>query len=94
MEKILGIGYTVNSKEDKMIEMDFFDIFYRVGLLGFILVIIPLFISTKNYNKKKKCEKVSIIIALLISFLAGHVLSAPSVSYNLGIVMSNKSKEE
>ncbi len=94
LEKILGIGYSVDGKEDKMVEMDFFDIYYRLGLLGFILVIIPLFISTKNYSKKNKEEKLSITIALLISFLAGHVIASPSVSYNLGIIMSNKSKEE
>ena len=85
-EKLLGIGYIdkESKKEDKVIEMDFFDIYYRAGLLGFILVLIPLFIRTKKLKKKNDLEKFSMIIALLISFLAGHVLTS---------ISSNKKKE-
>ena len=74
--------------------MDFFDIYYRLGLIGFIIFLIPLFISTKDLKKKNKEEKFSIILAIFISLLAGHVLTSPSVSYDLGILISNKNKEE
>ena len=69
-------------------------IYYRLGLIGFIIFLIPLFISTKDLKKKNKEEKFSIILAIFISLLAGHVLTSPSVSYDLGILISNKNKEE
>ena len=36
-EKIFGIGYIKNNKQTKMIEMDYFDIYYSHGLIGFSL---------------------------------------------------------
>ena len=93
LEKIFGIGYTHNGAEDKVIEMDFYDIFYRSGILGFILFLISWFIWLKTI-KKKNISKFNIILAIIIAFLSGHVLTAPSVSFNLGVIMNNRSKEE
>lgn len=93
LEKIFGIGYTHNGVEDKVIEMDFYDIFYRSGVLGFVLFLISWFIWLKII-KKKNISKFNTILAILIAFLAGHVLTAPSVSFNLGLIMNNKNKEE
>ena len=93
LEKIFGIGYTHNGVEDKVIEMDFYDIFYRSGILGFVLFLISWFIWLKTI-KKKNISKFNIILAIIVAFLAGHVLTAPSVSFNLGLIMNNKNKEE
>ena len=88
--KVLGIGYTYLGKEDKVIEMDFLDILYRAGILGFIIFIIPWFIWLKGGGK----VKFNIILALGIAFLAGHVLTSPSGGFILGMIMNNKGEEE
>ena len=37
-QKLFGIGYLENGKETKRIEMDYFDIYYSHGIVGFILI--------------------------------------------------------
>ena len=36
-QKLFGIGYLNNQKEAKAVEMDYFDIYYNHGIIGFIL---------------------------------------------------------
>lgn len=99
--KLFGIGFSPivgkeNKNTDKLIEMDPFDIFYRYGVLGFIVYFIPfIYVAIKfiNYFIKLKANisfnlyLISYVcaIALAISILAGHVLGAPSTSIYLAI---------
>lgn len=78
----------------KGIEIDIFDIFYTVGILG-IGVYIYL-----SYNGLRKCRikepyLVSLVLGILISLVTGHVLMSPNVSVYLGVLLllSNNSKK-
>ncbi len=91
--KLLGIGFIENYGTDevnlKTIEMDIFDIFYRIGIVGSILYILPVIWVSTSENKKKNDinQKVSIGIFLFIGLVAGHVLTSPAVSIYLAILM-------
>ena len=100
-QKLFGMGYSGNySKEPKMIEMDFYDLFYSLGIIGFIAYIGSfLFILLKTATAFLKNLKlifepnyIFILVALLlglgISYTAGHVLTAPSVSIFFGAIIA------
>lgn len=100
-EKILGIGYISNYSTDnvsmKMVEMDFVDIFYRHGIVGFILyfysfVGIIIYIIKKVISKKQKntlieIGMISIMFSIVLAFLTGHVLLSPSVSIFVALMI-------
>ena len=96
-QKLFGMGYSGNySKEPKMIEMDFYDLFYSLGIIGFIAYIGSfLFVLLKTAMAFLKNIKlifepnyifilVSLLLGLGISYTAGHVFTAPSVSIFFG----------
>jgi hypothetical protein len=100
-QKLFGMGYSGNySKEPKMIEMDFYDLFYSLGIIGFIAYIGSfLFILLKTAMAFLKNIKlifepnyifilVSLLLGLGISYTAGHVLTAPSVSIFFGAILA------
>lgn len=108
-EKLLGIGYTEidekNLDEVKTIEMDYYDIFFRNGIIGFILFFIPYVLVLKdiiiNLFKKIKNELVidynlylSISLILILSLFSGHVIIAPSVSIFCIIILIMTLKED
>lgn len=72
--KLLGIGFN----HEKLIEMDIFDIFFRYGIIGFIIYFLPL-IHIK-FHKLHFISLVALVFGLGIATLAGHVLGAPPVS--------------
>jgi hypothetical protein len=97
LEKIFGNGYlTITDEEvqeNKLVEMDIFDIAFSHGIIGTILIFLPFIymLVTIIINIFKKIKKVilsetiillcySIAIAYGISLLAGHVLVAPAVA--------------
>lgn len=83
---VFGIGF---QKPAKLAEMDFVDIFYRMGIIGLVITLLPiiyLFIKVKDKDKK---YYLSIFISILVSIFAGHVLTAPSVSFVLLLIMTN-----
>jgi hypothetical protein len=96
-EKIFGIGYIENYGTDnvstKTIEIDYFEIFYRNGIIGIILYMYILyFYIIKTKNKKQKGlinieEKTTIILILLLSLFSGHVLVAPAISIYIAIII-------
>ena len=83
IEKLFGLGSIINPYTDyvyiKSIEMDLFDIFYYIGIIGFIIYLYPLYKNIKELNKNKLI-RFSIILSLLIAMLVGHTLIAPAVS--------------
>lgn len=89
-QKLIGIGYIENYAKDnvstKTIEIDYFDILYRNGILGFILyfyIIIPTIIKKTKELKQNTLTnieiKLSILLTLIIAFFAGHILITPNV---------------
>lgn len=86
-EKIFGIGYTEKGEQTKLIEMDYFDIFFSHGIVGAIIIIgIYLYILYKVLSTDRKIDfenymvKISIFLILLLSFFTGHIITAPAVS--------------
>lgn len=78
----------------KGIEIDIFDIFYTVGILG---IGVYIYLSYKGLKKSKMKEPylVSLILGILISLVTGHVLMSPNVSIYLGVflLLNNNSKK-
>ncbi|WP_235000457.1 O-antigen ligase family protein [Virgibacillus dakarensis] len=100
--KLFGLGYAGDYTEaPKLIEMDFFDLFFGYGVIGSILLVMPLiYLITQllkgifPLNIRKFLLVLTLGLCLGIAFLAGHVLFAPSVmSYVticiLGLGMEN-----
>lgn len=97
--KFLGVGFIENYGTDnvnlKTIEMDIFDIFYRTGIIGFLLYLVPIYIVLKERIRKKSAEeRLSIAILIFISCMAGHVLTSPAVSIYLTVLLLNILKED
>lgn len=86
-EKLFGIGYINNNKTTKLIEMDYFDIFYSHGVVGFFIffvLIIPIFYRIlKNkvvFNYERYMILLSLLLIIFLAFFTGHIITAPSVS--------------
>ncbi|WP_242223068.1 O-antigen ligase family protein [Bacillus cereus group sp. BfR-BA-01380] len=92
-QKLLGMGYAGNyEKTPKVIEMDFHDLFFSFGIIGFILYLLPFvyfgirltFRILTNFKSiltvKYMLLGTAIVLAIGIAFSAGHVFTAPAVS--------------
>ena len=86
-QQLFGIGYTKNNKTTKLIEMDYFDILYSQGLIGFTLIFsIYLLVLYCVLRKKQKLTydrymlKLSLGLILILSLLTGHIITAPAVA--------------
>ena len=98
-QKVFGMGMGGNYKrEAKLVEMDFFDLFFNFGVLGFLLLLAPVIYfmwnTLKNiyHTKKITFEFTLIIISIGIglgtAFVAGHVLSSPAASFYLALAIA------
>ena len=103
LTKLTGIGYVSYSAkkgmlESKLVEIDYFDIFFCHGILGTLIYVIPLvFIAISLFKKLfsnfivniKNSYTIFTLYAILIgcgiALLAGHVFTAPAVSIFLAI---------
>jgi len=104
VEKSLGVGYFKDNIEVKLVEMDYFDIYYSHGIVGFVLYFIPLIIVMIDIFKKaskitinKYINYISIALILILAFFTGHIMTAPSVSFvSVCVIMYvyNKKREE
>ncbi|MBR1416823.1 MAG: O-antigen ligase family protein [Bacilli bacterium] len=99
-EAMFGLGFIHNYATDlvslKLIEMDFFDVLFNMGVCGFILVLYPLAKEIYDIFKVKKNNLVIFvsILSIIIAFLVGHTIVSPAVSIFLIIVLKlNKEKE-
>ncbi len=86
-QKVFGRGYLNQGEETKLIEMDYFDVFYHHGIIGFIIFfIIYGIVVIKTLNKKKKTDfnqimlYTSFLLILTLSLFSGHIIIAPSVN--------------
>lgn len=100
LEKTFGIGYIENygteSVSTKTIEIDYAEVFYRNGIIGFIIffsILLPNIIN-KLKTKEKTLEnnelKTSIILILLLSLFSGHILITPAVSIFVALIIGGK----
>ena len=100
-ETLFGIGYTENGKQTKLIEMDYFDILYSHGIVGFILLFsIYGIVLYKIANNRPKVTytnfmlKVSVMLIIILSLITGHIITAPAVSIVAIVLILNTSKRE
>ena len=98
-EKLLGMGYIENyatdDATDKTIEMDYFEVFYRHGIIGcllFYIVVIPfiyVFFKTNHEKSLLNMEfKLCMVLILLLSLFSGHVLVTPSISIFVALIIN------
>lgn len=87
-QKLFGVGYLLNRVEMKQIEMDYFDIFYNHGVIGFLLffslvgfVFFQVFRLPRQRTYEYLMLKTSFALILILSFFTGHILISPSVSF-------------
>ena len=93
-EKIFGIGYTYKNKVTKAIEMDYFDIFYSHGIVGFALYFgIYLYVLSQIFKVKQKTtytrcmQLVALLLILVLSMFTGHIITGPAVSLIAAILI-------
>ena len=91
LTRSFGLGFINNSKI-KSIEMDMFDILFSYGYIGFIIYFMPLIYYLSKIKKTFTIDKLicllGVLLSLSISFVSGHVLSAPAVSIYISISIS------
>ena len=100
-EKLFGIGYINSDKETKLIEMDYFDIYYSHGLLGFLVYFsITLYVLYKVLNNQKDTsyeylmKSSSLFLIIFLAFFTGHIITAPSVSLLVVVIILSMAKRE
>ncbi len=97
-EKIAGMGYIENYGKDnislKTVEIDYFDILLRHGLIGsiiyfsiFISFIIKAF-KDRNKDLIAKEMKLSIILTMLLAVFSGHIINAPTASIFVALIIT------
>lgn len=86
-----SIDYTTNNK---LIEIDYFDILIHYGIIGFIIYFLPLvvflfytIINIKYIKVETYIYLFTILTILGAALLAGHIFSAPAVSIYLILLM-------
>lgn len=93
MRKLFGIGFAGDFKnEPKLIEMDFFDLFFSYGYIGTFWLLLPLaYLATMLFIFPISEERLILMLTLGlcvgISFIAGHVLFAPAVMTYVAILL-------
>lgn len=99
--KLFGTGFTHNDKVLKTVEIDYFDIYISLGLIGFILVLgIFIYVLYKSLKSKKiktyndLMYLTSILLIIILSFFTGHILTAPSVSILVVILLLNINRKK
>ena len=85
--KLFGIGYMKNYKSTKMIEIDYFDILFSHGIVGFIIffgitipVLLKILKTKRKINFTYLMNYTSLLLIVILSFFTGHIITAPSVS--------------
>lgn len=103
--KLVGIGYIDNYSTDqvsmKTVEMDYVDIFYRHGMIGFVLYMGSFFYmlikiirkyfqysKMNNRNKIVQAYMLSLVLSTILALLTGHVLTSPSVSIFVALIFN------
>ena len=97
-EKIFGIGYIENYSTDsvnlKIVEMDYFDIFYREGIVGFIVFFIPviymivMFFKNNSINFVSVNMFISILLIMLLALFQGHIFITPAISIFVALILN------
>ena len=91
LEKLLGLGKE-KIAANKEIEIDVFDIFYSIGIIGFAFYLFLGYYAWKQ-SKLQGVYKYAFILIIAVSCFTGHVLMSPFVSTILALFfLVNKNK--
>ncbi len=101
-QKLFGIGYYKdNGKELKSIEMDYFDVYYNQGVVGFIIffapyiyVLISVIGERKMFSFRQLMMYLSLFLVIILSLFTGHIITAPSVSLIVCFLLLSVVKKE
>ncbi len=110
IEKIFGVNHDNRIKlEDgsyNSIERDLYDIFFVYGIVGIFIYFMPIVLICVSFlermfkdfktecNEKNFVMGISICLSLGISYIAGHVLLAPTVALFLSVVLIKLNTKE
>ncbi len=76
--KMFGIGYLDNPK---LVEMDYPDILYRHGFMGFIIYFGSIIYLLAHQKRRVITKyKLPLILAFVIALMVGHAITEPAVS--------------
>ena len=89
-DKFLGLG---NLSDQKFVEIDWFDLWFRFGIIGIISYITMIFYYIKN-RKLTKSGYFSLILFLAIATTSGHVLFYPAVCIYIALLLFIEEKKE
>lgn len=99
-QKLFGIGAYQNDLELKAIEMDYFDIYYNYGIIGFFIffgITLPLLykilIEEKEVSFERYMLRLSLALIIILSFFTGHILVSPAVSFIVSIIILSLNDE-
>ncbi len=101
-QKLFGIGYYKdNGKELKSIEMDYFDVYYNQGIVGFIIFFVPylyILISVlqerNSFSFRQLMLYLSLFLVIVLSLFTGHIITAPSVSLIVCFLLLSLTKKD
>lgn len=100
-QKIFGLGYYDNGKELKSIEMDYFDVYYNQGVIGFIIFFVPyiyVLISVlqerKAFSFRQLMLYLSLFLIIVLSLFTGHIITAPAVSGLVSFILLSLVKND
>ncbi len=90
--KLFGIGRTQLLKI-KDIEIDIFDIYYSIGLLGFLVYLFSMIYALRNTSWNSFYHFLFLLL-IFLSCITGHVLLSPMISSYLAILFSLNKEEK
>ena len=89
---LMGLGKSyVNTF--KGIEIDIFDIFFSIGIIGILIYGYLCFKNIKD-TKLKGIYLFTFILSIMISLVTGHILNMPNVSIYIGLLFVLNKQEE
>src|SRR5699024_5623167 len=102
IQKIFSMGYGGNFvDEPKLVQMDAIDLFFNFGLIGIIILLLPVLyigyriIANIIYTRLTAVDQPLLFTGLAVglgfgtAFVAGHVVSAPAASIYLAALLSH-----
>lgn len=89
---LMGLGKSyVNTF--KGIEIDIFDIFFSIGIIGILVYGYLCFKNIKD-TKLKGIYLFTFVLSIMISLVTGHILNTPNVSIYVGLLFCLNKQEE
>lgn len=89
---LMGLGKSYVSTF-KGIEIDIFDIFFSIGIIGILVYGYLCFKNIKD-TKLKGIYLFTFVLSIMISLVTGHILNTPNVSIYVGLLFCLNKQEE